>query len=107
MQLLLKRPKRIQRSVGPVVKIPRPNYNPDADVRSDWRLLGCLSDDELFNGSSVARAIKAPHNKTWLELHGLRAESICEEYCAILDDYRDDKISYIERLAKMSNLGRL
>jgi hypothetical protein len=51
-----------------------PNTPPktwDQRVREDIRLIGCLTDAELFDGSSAVRARKPIHTKTLCEEMGL------------------------------------
>lgn len=43
----------------------------DEQVRQDIQLIGCLTEDELFNGSSAVRARKMIHVQSLCEAAGL------------------------------------
>lgn len=59
------------------------------DPRSDIQLIACLTEAELFNGSTILRAIQPGHTPSLLEAQGIAEETHpdqhADEYCAIID----------------------
>jgi hypothetical protein len=45
--------------------------NRDYDLRTDIGLIGCLTDAELFNGSTCSRAVKAPRDPSLLDAYNI------------------------------------
>lgn len=64
----------------------------------DWRRLenwlGCTTDADFYNGSCAYRAIRAPHDKTLLEIEGCCAESLLPQLVNSHNDWMDNKIKW-------------
>jgi hypothetical protein len=101
-----RRVRRVILDLRGIRPVRRPNYNPTAAVSSDWQLLGCLANNELFNGVSAARAILAPKDKTLCEDWGIPAHSTANEWYATIDDYIAGRADYETVHARMEKRGR-
>lgn len=60
-----------------------------------------------LDGSTAARAVPAPHDKTLLEEMGLVPYSIGDAYCQLIQDQIDGKIDWRGYMAAASKLGKL
>lgn len=79
-------------------------------VLSDVNLLGCHSMDDLFNGSTAARACKPGHVKSWLEERDIIPERYVNEhvenFCMLINLYLDPEVDIpYERIMSLIPTG--
>ena len=68
----------------------------------DFRFVGCLTEDELFNGATAMRAVPASHDKTLLELNNIGRESTANQWCNAIKRWVDGSISEAQMWAYLS-----
>lgn len=76
----------MQASLNALLGMPEmaiPFIAPERDIR----LIGCLTEDELYNGSSFMRARKVVKQKTFLEENNIKPYFDADVYCAALRKY--------------------